>query len=57
MVYSMIDTLKLILKHKGKIVQAPDQNAMEVVARFSDPAGNVFSLYQDQQSIKRESHQ
>ena len=51
MVYSVSDTLKLIVENNGKVVQNPDGNASEVIARFSDPAGNVFCLYQDQQSI------
>ncbi len=51
MVYSVSDTLKLIVENNGKVVQIPDDNSSEVIARFSDPAGNVFSLYEDQQSI------
>ncbi len=51
MVNSVSDTLKLIVENNGKVVQIPDENASEVIARFSDPAGNVFCLYQDQQSI------
>ena len=51
MVYSINDTLKLVAENKGKVVQAPADNASEVTALFSDPAGNVFCLYQDQQSI------
>ena len=51
MVYSVSDTLKLITQNNGKVVQVPDNNSSEVIARFSDPAGNVFCLYQDQQSI------
>jgi predicted enzyme related to lactoylglutathione lyase len=51
MVYSISDTLKLIMENNGKVVQVPDNNAREVVARFSDPAGNVLCLYQGQESI------
>lgn len=51
MVYIVSDTLKLIVENNGKVVQIPDYNSFEVIARFSDPAGNVFCLYQDQQSI------
>ena len=51
MVYSISDTLKLVVENNGKVVQDPDNNASEVIARFSDPAGNVLCLYQDQQSI------
>ncbi len=46
MVNSVSDTLQLIEKNNGKVVQAPDNNSSEVTARFSDPAGNVFCLYQ-----------
>ena len=51
MVYSVSDTLKLIVENNGKVLQSQDDNSSEVTARFSDPAGNVFCLYQDQQSI------
>ncbi len=51
MVYSVADTLKLIVENNGKVVQTPDENSSEVIALFLDPAGNIFSLYQDQQSI------
>ena len=51
MVCSVSDTLKLIVENNGTVVQIPDANSTEVIARFSDPAGNVFCLYQDQQSI------
>lgn len=50
MVYSIADTLKLIMQNNGKIVQTPNENAAEITARFLDPAGNLFSLYQNQQS-------
>lgn len=46
MVDSIFDTLKLIVENNGNIVQPPDNNTSEVIARFSDPAGNVFCLYQ-----------
>ena len=51
MVYSISETLKIIEKNNGKVVQSPDDNSSELTARFSDPAGNMFCLYQDQQSI------
>lgn len=51
MVYSVSDTLKLIVENNGKVVQTSDINSTEVIARFSDPAGNTFCLYQDQQAI------
>jgi uncharacterized protein len=46
MVDSISDTLKLIGENNGKVVQLPDNSSSEVIARFSDPAGNVFCLYQ-----------
>ena len=51
MVYSVAVTLKLIEENNGKVVEPPDNNSLEVIARFSDPAGNVFCLYQDENSI------
>lgn len=52
MVYSVSDTLKLIVENCGNVVQAPDNIAPEAIARFADPAGNLFCLYQDQQAIE-----
>ncbi|MEP7254012.1 MAG: VOC family protein [Ginsengibacter sp.] len=45
MVTSAADTLKLIAKNGGKIIREPEGDG-EVIALFSDPAGNVFCLYQ-----------
>jgi hypothetical protein len=52
MVCSVSDTLELIVENSGKVVQAPDNKAQEVTARFADPAGNVFCLCQDPEAIK-----
>ena len=46
MVFSMLSTIDEIIANGGKITQYPDTNATEVVAAFSDPAGNVLGLYQ-----------
>jgi uncharacterized protein len=50
LVYIMVDsvaaTLEAIVKNGGKIVQPIGADAPEITARFSDPAGNVFGLYQ-----------
>lgn len=46
MVDSVSETLEKVLENGGKLMLAPDYNASEIVARFSDPAGNVFCLYQ-----------
>lgn len=51
MVFSLSDTLKLIAENNGKIIQVPGKDSPEQVARFSDPAGNLFCLYQDHQAI------
>jgi uncharacterized protein len=50
-VYIMVDsvaaTLKAILANGGKVAQPLGADAPEITARFSDPAGNVFGLYQE----------
>lgn len=46
MVDSVADTMTLITENGGAILQVPDENTSTVVALFSDPAGNIFSLYQ-----------
>jgi len=46
MVDSMTATVDAITEHGGRIVQPIGMDAPEITARFSDPAGNVFGLYQ-----------
>lgn len=50
LIYIMVDnissTVESIIANGGKIVQAIGMDAPEITARFSDPAGNVFGLYQ-----------
>lgn len=46
MVNSVADTIELIIKNRGKIVQPPGKDLPEITARFSDPAGNILGLYQ-----------
>jgi predicted enzyme related to lactoylglutathione lyase len=46
MVNSVADTIELIIKNGGKIVQPPGKDLPEITARFSDPAGNILGLYQ-----------
>ena len=50
LVYIMVDnvsaTIAAIVAHGGEIVQPIGADAPEITARFSDPAGNVFGLYQ-----------
>jgi len=49
--YIMVDnisaTLEAILANGGKIVQPLGVDSPELTARFSDPAGNIFGLYQE----------
>jgi len=50
LVYIMVDSVaasvEMVIASGGKIVQPPGMDAPEITARFSDPAGNVFGLYQ-----------
>jgi|SRR5437016_934447 len=50
LVYVMVDnaaaTLDAIIANGGKIVQPIGADAPEITARFLDPAGNIFGLYQ-----------
>jgi len=46
MVDDMDKTLVLIADNGGKIVQSPGMDPGEITATFSDPAGNIFGLYQ-----------
>ena len=48
MVFNMLSTIDAIIANGGKIVQSPDMAAAEILATFSDPAGNVLGLYQQQ---------
>ena len=51
MVYVMVDdinvTIDLIKSNGGKITQEVGLDAPEITAKFSDPAGNIFGLYQE----------
>ena len=40
-------SVKAVVRHGGKIVQPLGVDAPEITARFADPAGNVFALYQN----------
>lgn len=50
LVYISVDDVetsaKAVVRHGGKIVQPIGVDAPEITARFLDPAGNVFALYQ-----------
>ena len=51
LVYIMVDsvaaTLEAVVAHGGAIVQPIGADAPEITARFLDPAGNLFGLYQE----------
>jgi predicted enzyme related to lactoylglutathione lyase len=50
LVYIMVDdaeaTVAAVKAHGGEIVQPIGADAPEITARFRDPAGNVFGIYQ-----------
>jgi predicted enzyme related to lactoylglutathione lyase len=47
MVVSVAATLKAIVAEGGAIVRPIGMDPPEIAAWFSDPAGNVFGLYQE----------
>ena len=51
LVYIMVDsvaaTLEAVVAHGGVIVQPIGADTPEITARFHDPAGNLFGLYQE----------
>jgi predicted enzyme related to lactoylglutathione lyase/predicted CoA-binding protein len=51
LIYVMMDsveeTVEAVIANGGKIVQPIGMDAPEITARFSDPFGNVFGLYQE----------
>jgi uncharacterized protein len=47
MVDSVAATIDAVVAHGGEIVQPIGVDAPEITARFRDPAGNVFGLYQE----------
>ena len=50
LLYIMVDnieaTLESIVANGGKVVQPVGMDLPEITARFADPSGNVFGLYQ-----------
>lgn len=50
LVYIMVDDIedavKKVAEHGGKIIQPVGMELPEITARFSDPAGNIFGLFQ-----------
>jgi uncharacterized protein len=51
LIYIMVDsvssTIRMIIENGGKIIQPIGGDTPEITARFSDPAGNIFGLYQE----------
>ena len=51
LIYIMCDnierSIEAVIANGGSIVQPLGADAPELTARFSDPAGNVFGLYQE----------
>ncbi len=52
MVDDVEESSKLIESHGGKIVQPLTNDHNEITARFSDPCGNIFGLYQHNTTTK-----
>ena len=50
MVDSVVAAVERVVALGGKIIQPIGVDAPEITARFSDPAGNIFGLYQDPSS-------
>ncbi len=48
MVDNLVATVDSVVDNGGVIVQPIGADAPELTARFSDPAGNVIGLYQEQ---------
>jgi len=46
MVDSVAAAIDAVVAHGGEIVQPIGADALEITARFRDPAGNVIGLYQ-----------
>ena len=61
LVYIMVDsvaaTMEAVVAQGGEIVQAIGGDAPEVTARFRDPAGNIFGLYQEPSQSATEAKQ
>jgi len=51
LIYIMVDsvatTIEAVVANGGKLVQPIGADAPEITARISDPAGNIFGLYQE----------
>jgi predicted enzyme related to lactoylglutathione lyase len=47
MVKNVAVAVRAITIHGGKIVQPPGMDSPELTARFIDPGGNLFGIYQE----------
>lgn len=51
LIYLMVDdidvTIDALVAHGGHLVQPVGADAPEITARFTDPGGNLFGLYQE----------
>lgn len=47
MVKNVDTSMKAIAANGGTIVEGPGRHLPEITARFADPSGNVWGLYQD----------
>jgi uncharacterized protein len=56
-VHIMVDdaerTCKLIPQSGGVVLRQPDLEARDITAHFLDPAGNMFSIYEEKSLKKR----
>jgi uncharacterized protein len=55
MVDDMEATIRAVVANGGEIVQPIGLDAPEITARFRDPGGNVFGLYQEPGRAARDS--
>jgi predicted enzyme related to lactoylglutathione lyase len=59
LVYMMVDdmeaTISAVVANGGEIVQSIGMDPPEITARFRDPGGNVFGLYQEPSPAARGS--
>jgi predicted enzyme related to lactoylglutathione lyase len=49
MVFDIHKTMQAIINNGGKITEDIGRHLPEITARFADPSGNIFSLYQQPQ--------
>lgn len=47
MVANLDETMAAITVNDGTVLEGPGRDLPEITARFSDPSGNVFGIYQE----------